>query len=218
MKKFMLSLALAFGFLANANAGCDEIPLPGKVEDPTVVKQAARYSGAHCNIPTVIITGHLPRHENGFRSIWTSSFPAYYSPSGGGGGHSGSFWHDDGTRGWGDIEWPKPARTQPGCVAEQLFMAAIAVDIANTHGPVGTFIPLDLQDDRYKDGNWRKYEVHSGITHQITNDNRRGHNFVTKKRIVVHYMYNIATQQVDQMKFKNSYEAGCLGVRMPAGG
>lgn len=206
MKKIFVLFAVFFGFSSMAYAECDIIDDPKRIDSPAKDKlqQENHVAAPPCvgpgTIPQIIITGTLPIYNNGFLPIWTTSFPNYSEEIPGQGGSGGSFWWDDGTSGWADLD-PTSRRMDPGCIAEQLFMTGLAIDITNSGGPVGTYIPLELGDPLYSDGTWRKYEVKNAIEHH-TSDNYPGRNYVIKKRIKIHYMYNMVTRRVEQMKFK----------------
>lgn len=97
---------------------------------------------------------------------------------------------------------------QPECQAESDFINAIVQQVAQSGKPVGQLIPITVTDPQFQDGQWIKMEV--GEIHISWSRERP-----TKKveyKMVVHYMYNVATHQVFQTKLKNTYEYGCLGI------
>jgi hypothetical protein len=113
--------------------------------------------------------------------------------------------HDDGTRGNSDT-----FNRQPGCLKEGLFMDEIAGSALNGD-PQGTVIFDNPTVPPYNAAGWKKYGV-VRISHQWSQQT----NMITRWRWNVHYMYNIYTHEVSQLKMKNSYETGCIGQKKPA--
>ena len=68
---------------------------------------------------------------------------------------------------------------------------------------------LDLYSPLYRGGDWDKYEMET-IRHE---EGTQQGTFI-QKRVRIHYMYNYKTGWVEQFKFKNSYEYGCVGVKV----
>lgn len=107
---------------------------------------------------------------------------------------------------------PYEGRKEPACLEEQIIMADIwkmlsspAVQSGTQEAP-GTVIRWNYQlnDPQYTaDPNWVKKQV-------VANWGRvpdKPDAFLNK--VVIHYMFNMATKAFDQMKFKNTPEKGC---------
>lgn len=113
------------------------------------------------------------------------------------------FGGDDGTRGKG-VEFN---RFKWGCDHEIRTLYHLAVDVYNSGTYVGKVLQLSqpLTDQNYNNGQWIKVESdNENFTIATAGSQRR-------MFVRIHYMYNVTTGQMHQMKFKTSYESGCLG-------
>lgn len=155
----------------------------------------------------VIITGERPEEDNDWIIIWPREIFNYWGGGGGGGGGGDGTSGDDGTKGTAEV-----AGRQAGCLGEQLFMEAVASQVTAGQAPIGSFVPVPITDPAYP-GRWLKYQ-----TSTISNSYPSLQNYKIQQRIIVHYLYNIDTHAVAQMKLKNSYEYGCVGIKKPLGG
>jgi hypothetical protein len=140
----------------------------------------------------------------------------YLPPTGGGGGHNGGggvgggsntgdgrnvYGGDDGTRGDGTnfnrFKW--------GCDRENMALFLLAKGIYDSGNVVGIQLPIVVTDPNYTGGQWIKVEADT-----YSEDHVKGQPPKTFF-IRVHYMYNVTTHQMHQIKFKTSYESGCIG-------
>ncbi|MDQ1813066.1 hypothetical protein RBA41_07080 [Massilia sp. CCM 9210] len=135
----------------------------------------------------------------------------YDDNEGGGGGGGGGYVsnNNDGTTG---VALDKN-RFQPGCLGEQIFVESTLQSVILNGQPVGTPVDLELGDPLYNNGEWEKFQ-----TETIQRSTRKGDPYTMAKRIRIHYMYNHVTNQVAQVKFKNSYQFGCEGISHAVGG
>ncbi|MDO8033564.1 hypothetical protein O3297_09060 [Janthinobacterium sp. SUN128] len=122
---------------------------------------------------------------------------------GGGGGGFGSGNVNDGTIGTAMDN----NRFVPGCLDESYVIADVIATVNLTGMPVGTYVPLDLKDKLYDNGEWEKWEYN-----RISDSWKKPDPYTIQKRIRVHYMINRATGAIAQVKLKNSYQSGCEGV------
>lgn len=127
------------------------------------------------------------------------------SEGGGGGGeapgsNNDNWTNNDGTKGKAQVN-----RYVAGCLREALFLADIQSNAAAGF-PQGIVL-FENKDPAFEGEYWVKYAADL-ITHR--------YNAVTKQtvelRSEVHYMYNRATEQVAQVKFKTSFEWACEGI------
>ncbi|GAB3411693.1 hypothetical protein NX774_01065 [Massilia agilis] len=98
-------------------------------------------------------------------------------------------------------------RFSAGCLNEVLF-ADETISKVTHDGPVGTIVPITLNDPLYSGPGWHKWQ-----TENIKHSWNRETNVVYVFRIQIHYMYNDNTRVIQQVKFKNSFEYGCLGIK-----
>jgi hypothetical protein len=79
----------------------------------------------------------------------------------------------------------------------------------DTKQPIGGEVDIGVVGDPiYAGGDWVKYE-----TEVIMRNSSNVPGSVTiRKQIRIHYFFNHATKQVAQVKLKNSYESGCIGI------
>jgi hypothetical protein len=90
---------------------------------------------------------------------------------------------------------------------------ALLAEIANqavAGNPPGTVIFENPSVPPWNVGGWKKYGV-ARITHRWTG----GNNYITRWAWSIHYMYNVNSHEVAELKMKNSYESGCTGVARP---
>ncbi|WP_178372475.1 hypothetical protein [Massilia sp. CF038] len=74
--------------------------------------------------------------------------------------------------------------------------------------PIGAWVDVgEMIDPLYAGGNWEKFE-----TETIQDTWRQGDAQTMQKRIRVHYMFNHVMKQIAQVKLKNSYQSGCVGI------
>lgn len=98
------------------------------------------------------------------------------------------------------------ARYEPGCLREQQFLAE-TLSYLNQRKFVGLSIPIDFGDPRFNDGYWEKmqYDI------IIREPDYPGGPMRTRYKIVIHYNYNRLTLAVDDIKFVNTVQEGCVG-------
>lgn len=98
----------------------------------------------------------------------------------------------------------------PGCKQEALWLGMTLRDVTASGNFVGTQVPIVVTDPYYPDGQWIKIQALGVIQDRSSNDP----NYMMERKINIHYMYNVATHQVHQIKFKNSWESGCVGFKV----
>ncbi len=110
---------------------------------------------------------------------------------------------DDGSRG----KAMGNNRFTPGCDNEYYFMEDTIARVVGSNEPVGERLELagGIGDPLYNDGNWEKYEI--GTIKRISSPGEVTMRF----EIRIHYMFNQTTNQIAQVKLKNSFESGCIG-------
>lgn len=131
-----------------------------------------------------------------------SGDPGAGSEGVGGGGYPDA---DDNTKGKQNQE----NRFSPGCYREQVFYAE-TVSNAAAGNPAGIVILTSFGDPSYSDPNWVKYQ-----TERIYREWNRTSGRTTEWRTQMHFLYNTSTHEVQQAKFKNSFEYGCTGIYVP---
>lgn len=198
MKNFLLSIVLIFGFANFSSATCI-------TENPMRVGASANQTDSAVSqsldpcIPVVTVVGTLP---GGF--VWGTN--------GNKGGPGGSFptpscrqpCFDDLSRGTAQIEG---AGRQPGCLDEQLYMAAVIASVS-ANGPIGTFLNMGaFNNPQFSDPNWQKW-----ATSTIKKVSSAPWAYRLNFRMEVHYMYNTYTHEIAETKLKNSFEYGCVGI------
>lgn len=154
---------------------------------------------------TVIITGQAPSCTGDCGGTLIGGIDS--SSGGGGMGSSGTYTtmqnadgYNDGTKGKGN-----DFNRQPGCLREGLFMSE-ALSYAKAGNPPGSIIMTSFGDPRYQGSGWVKYEFG-----RFYSEWRTGMPVALEFRTVIHFMYNINTGVVDQMKLKTAFQYGCQG-------
>ncbi|MFZ6712021.1 hypothetical protein [Undibacterium sp. TC9W] len=154
---------------------------------------------------TVTITDHVDCSDHYSALCGWPDGPIYIpGDSGGGNGGGGG----SGAAGDGSTGKSENNNRPPQCLREQLYLQEIASKIAQTGVAEGTFLSIPISDPNFPDGQWFKYEATS-----IQSYWTQGDADTTRLKIVVHYMFNVATKEVFQMKIKTSYESGCVGIK-----
>jgi hypothetical protein len=125
--------------------------------------------------------------------------------NGGGGGNNNN---GGGAGGDGSTGKSETFNRPPGCLRESLFAAQVVSTIAATGSPVGDFLSIPITDPNFSDGQWFKYQ-----TSQYNSNWSAQTNTTYRSKMVIHYMFNVATKQVFQVKFKTSYQYGCVGIK-----
>lgn len=92
----------------------------------------------------------------------------------------------------------------PACLREQMVLGELlsGFSIGSTPGTV-VMGPDALKDPQYSSGDWVKLEY--GQIRRITS----GGMVIEEWRVIIHYMLNLRTKEVDQIKFKNTPEQAC---------
>ncbi|CAN7146304.1 hypothetical protein [Duganella sp. LjRoot269] len=125
--------------------------------------------------------------------------------SGPGGGNSAAGF-DDSTRGTQPL-----FNRQPGCQREGYFYAEVNA-LLFAGQPPGLIIMQSFGDPLFSDPGWRKFQVERVYVQWKVETQRN-----IEWRTQIHYMYNLNTGTFAQVKLKNSYEYGCIGVPKAAG-
>lgn len=137
---------------------------------------------------------------------------APFEGAGGGGGGGGGGYapapgiYDDGTRGT-----PSVNRYSPGCPREAQYMNEVQ-SFGHVGAPPGIVIVEKPGDRFYNNGQWVKMQA-DRIYHSTKTPSEIG----TRWRTTIHYMYNVETNQVEQLKLKTSFELGCIGTPFQVG-
>jgi hypothetical protein len=126
---------------------------------------------------------------------------------GGSGGSNSSAGYDDYSRGNQPV-----FNRAPGCVREGMFyketVDKLSQYAAGNGTPPGVVIMDSFNDPLFKnDPGWKKFHTETR-GHRINTATGR----YTIWRPQIHYMLNIVTGQFTQVKMKNSYELGCVGM------
>jgi hypothetical protein len=100
---------------------------------------------------------------------------------------------------------------EPGCEREAKWVETLLDVIRVSDTPVGTQVPRVITDPNFGDGQWIKMQA-TGESIEW-HDHSKGE--VRVYTYNVHYMFNVATRQVFQVKLKNSFDAGCVGKVKP---
>ena len=102
-------------------------------------------------------------------------------------------------------------RSEPACYEEQLTLEntmakILAYQIETTSSAPGR----EIMSESYWGPDWRKNE-----THEIHRSSEAwgplGQVYSRRKRVEIHFMLNVATREVKQVKFKSSIQEGCEG-------
>ncbi len=113
------------------------------------------------------------------------------------------------------------ARTTAECIEEQGAMARAIAAISAYQLGAAPFPPgvelsgLKLGDPDYQGPHWRKYSMEE-IHKRSEKTPPLGQVLVRRKKVEIHFMVNLATKRVQQVKFKNTVETGCVGKLEPA--
>lgn len=140
-----------------------------------------------------------------FSDIWSNGAAPVPRPGYGGGGGTGGITvtdYDDGSRGVEPI-----FNRQPGCLYEDMHLQEFSGLVADgLAGSIGRNLNLTLHDPRYQ-GAWEKRQF------QVRRHRPDPTVFGVDRMYIhsIHYMYDRATGAIAQVKFVNSFEAGCIG-------
>jgi hypothetical protein len=111
---------------------------------------------------------------------------------------------------WG-VAHAEDINRNPECAREAAVIDNMLLKIHSAGAPQGQQIMGPMNDPRYNDGNWYKYQyaeidrVHRTVSPE------------TKRYVVtVHYLYNIKTGATAQVKLKNTHHSGCVGTWVKA--
>ncbi len=129
---------------------------------------------------------------------------------GGGGGSSGDFSINDGTTGKG-LQYN---RLEPGCLRESYAMEQLKSDLKSGY-PIGdvVYTPDQIGDPLFQSPGWYKYKAdnYGEYATRVSNTEFKTLYF----RVHFHYMINVITKEVTQVKMKSSFESGCKGFSAP---
>lgn len=133
--------------------------------------------------------------------VWNGVFMQVSMPGSGVSNTTYAAGNNDGTTG----TEPKFNRTAPGCQREGYFWLETK-SYAEAGNPPGVVIMNTFQDPLYEGPGWVKIQ-----NDRIYHEWQQGWTYIRVYRTQIHYMYNVNTKQVAQMKFKNSFAYGCEG-------
>lgn len=108
---------------------------------------------------------------------------------------------NDGSKGKAQVN-----RFSAGCLRESVFLAQVQ-SFALAQQPMGQVIMESVKDPAYSSEYWVKYSV-DHVLHKYDAATK----VTTELYMEAHYMYNRATGQANQLKLKNSFEWGCVGI------
>jgi hypothetical protein len=114
-------------------------------------------------------------------------------------------------------------RLEPACHEERLAMDSVKAEIlAYQLGATSEVPGNEIMAVSYWGAHWRKHET-SEIYRTAKYRWPLGQVYAIRKRVEIHFMVNVATKEVRQVKFKNTIEQGCEGeiewpwvIRSPA--